>query len=82
MWNGDQITDRSRRVGHGSGVLVELLHQPLRDLGVLDPVRSAILINHVVVGRTLDFLWTDVAPTDEEVAYVVDFCMTAVMPRT
>jgi AcrR family transcriptional regulator len=80
LWNGDQLTDRSRRVGNGGGILAELLFEPLRDLGVVDPVRSAILINHAVVGRTLDFLWADVAPTDEEVASVVHFCMTAVMP--
>jgi AcrR family transcriptional regulator len=81
LWNGSHVGDGSRRGSNsGYGPLAELLHQPLTEMGSRDPDRDARVMVQAAMGRMQDFLWRRMEPSDDDVAHLFTFCLTAVRP--
>ena len=56
--------------------LAQLLHAPFAELGSADPALDAELVTHAVTGRVAGHLFSGTTPTDDETAYLTDFCLT------
>lgn len=52
-----------------------LLHEPLRRCGSEDAERDAHILGDLVFGMSRRFLWGEQYATNEEIEYVIEFCM-------
>jgi hypothetical protein len=79
LWNGGRL---SERVGpdrpSAATSLATLLHEPLVQLGRVDPHTDATLMAHAAIGLLADFLWQRARPTRAQIDHAVDFCLAAV----
>lgn len=78
LWNGGHVADRSRPdLSATSGLLADLVVEPLRALGSADPERDAAVATHAAMGRMQEFLWRSESPGPLDVAHLVRFCTAA-----
>jgi AcrR family transcriptional regulator len=58
-------------------MIEDLLVDPIKELGSVDPARDAATINRVVFGRLQDFLWAE-EPAQAALDHLIAFCLAAV----
>jgi AcrR family transcriptional regulator len=78
LWNRRQLPAGMGGQGR-PGAMDQLLVEPLRALGSVDPERDAAAISAVVFGRLDTFLWV-APPTDGDIEHLLGFVRGAVGP--
>jgi len=78
LWNAGGVGDGlvSGRPS-ASAALAGVVREPLAELGSAHPDLDATLVAHAVVGALSDHLWQRSRPTSEEIAHIVEFCVSA-----
>jgi AcrR family transcriptional regulator len=75
-WNRTILASEQHTQTQQADALVWLLlEEPLAALGVGDPRREAYLIGLLTFGVLVDALWSEPAPTLDDLAFVTEFCL-------
>jgi len=81
LWNGGRVGGETRPEAVSSyDTLAQLIVAPIAALGSADPGRDAVIVTHATMGLMRDFLWRCAAPSQADVAHLVEFCTGALRP--